>query len=141
MKRLSVVVVDDCDEFRRFLDSFLKAKLPQVELIGSAESMEAALPMIERMQPDLVLLDLGVGPVNGFHATARLKKLEAPPHVLLISANTGKEYRVRAAQVGASGFICKSELYDELGPAIDAILNDQRTAAGSAVEASTVKQS
>jgi DNA-binding NarL/FixJ family response regulator len=127
MKRLGLVVVDDCEEFRRFMALFLKAKLPQVDLLGSVDSVEAALELIQSHAPDLVVMDLSVGPINGFQATAMLKKRANAPRVILISGNAGQEYRERAVQVGADAFICKSDLYGQLVPALDEIFSDEHT--------------
>lgn len=119
MSGTRVVLVDDHAGFRRTLRRMLEADGWVV--IGEAADGAAAIDLVARERPDLVLLDVGLPDVDGFTVAARLEALGDAPPVILISSREAATYRDRltAAASGIRGFVVKSDLD---GPTLRAVL-------------------
>ena len=107
----SVLIVDDHAEFRRTLRALLEAE--GFEVIGEAANGEAALLAVQRLQPQLIVLDVQLPDLDGFEVAARLAARRDPPAVILTSSRSADSYRRRLANTSAVGFIAKSELSGE----------------------------
>lgn len=105
---IRVLVVDDHPGFLGWLASFL-AKTLWIKVVGTAKSGDEAVAMVRGLQPDLVLTDLAMPGMNGMEATYRIKSLERPPRVVVVTLHDGHEYRAQAAAVGADGFLTKAD--------------------------------
>jgi DNA-binding NarL/FixJ family response regulator len=105
---VGVLVVDDSPVFRRGMARAVGVHAG-LELVGEADGGQAALDAIERLQPDVVLLDLRMPDIDGLEVLERLRELDPPPacRVLLVSASLdeGIEHAARAA--GAAGCVSK----------------------------------
>ena len=105
---VGVLVVDDSPVFRRGMGRAVRITTG-LELVGEADGGQAALEAIERLQPDVVLLDLRMPDIDGLEVLERLRELDPPPacRVLLVSASLdeGIEHAARAA--GAVGCVSK----------------------------------
>jgi two-component system nitrate/nitrite response regulator NarL len=112
-----VLVVDDHPGFRASAASWLTHEGQTV--VGSCASGEEALPAVEELRPDLVLLDVNLPGISGVDVAEQLAKTPNPPAVIIISsdAEAGSDAQVRDAPV--VGFIAKRDL---TWPAIDALL-------------------
>lgn len=106
---VSVLVVDDSPVFRRGMGRAVQVHAG-LELIGEADGGEAALEAIERLRPDVVLLDLRMPDLDGFAVLERLREA-APPlscRVLVVSASLDEETERAALAVGAAGCVSKN---------------------------------
>ena len=74
MAKVGVLVVEDFDPFRQFVCSTL-GKRPELEIVGEASDGLEALYKAEELQPDLILLDIGLPSLNGIEAAQRIRKL------------------------------------------------------------------
>ena len=115
---IRVVVVDDSTAFRRIAVNFL-ATLEGVEVVAEAASGSEAIDLVRHFQPGLVLADVVMPWMNGFEVTRRIKRLPAPPRVVLFSLHDNDEYRRGALESGADAFLAKSELVTELKALLD----------------------
>jgi DNA-binding NarL/FixJ family response regulator len=115
--RYSVLVVDDHDGFRGLARALLESE--GFDVIGEAEDGASALQAVERLCPDLVLLDVQLPDLDGFEVAERLAAEKDPPAVVLISTRDAASYRRRLAGTSARGFIAKGEL---TGAALAAML-------------------
>ena len=73
-----VLVVEDWEPFRRFLCSTL-AKRPELQIIGEVSDGLEAVHKAEELQPDLILLDIGLPTLNGIGAARRIRKVGPTP--------------------------------------------------------------
>ena len=105
---VTVLIVDDHPSFRASARTLLEAE--GYEVIGEAESGEAAMDAARELNPDLVLLDVQLPGINGFEVAYRLRKLEDPPVVILTSSRDGADYGRCIGECGAQGFVPKAEL-------------------------------
>jgi DNA-binding NarL/FixJ family response regulator len=105
---VGVLVVDDNDVFRRGMVRAVE-RHAEMELAGEADGGEAALAAIERVQPDLVLLDLQMPDLDGFAVLARLRDADPRPScsVVLVSSALDDEVERAAREAGAVGCIGK----------------------------------
>src|SRR4051812_15567205 len=83
------------------------------EVVGEAASGEDSVAACREFQPDLVLMDLNLPGIDGLEATRRLRKLPAPPVVLLLSTYDADEADSYVAASGAATYITKGEFGPE----------------------------
>ena len=74
------------------------------------------------LQPDLVLLDIGMPNLDGIKAAAQIRSVAPESKILFVSQNADPEIVQAALSDGARGYVCKSEIDRELLPAIEAVL-------------------
>jgi CheY-like chemotaxis protein len=117
MSPIRVFWVDDSKEFVDFAQEMLK-EFPLLEMVGRAASAEAALVAIERLKPDLVLMDLAMSGMTGLDATRLLKGLPSPPRIVLVTGSDEPEYRQAAQDAQADGFLAKPDLMHGLWPLV-----------------------
>lgn len=114
---IRVLLVDDHPAFLQLIADVL-SNSDWIKVIGVAASGDEALVMARDLQPDLMLMDLAMSGMNGLEATYRIKKLEHPPRVVIMTLHGDQEYRTQAAAVGADGFVSKSDAGQGLLPLI-----------------------
>jgi DNA-binding NarL/FixJ family response regulator len=110
---IRVVLVDDDPLVRAGLGLMLGGA-PQVEIVGEAGDGAQGLAVIDRVRPDVVLMDIRMPRMDGLAATQRLAERSAPPKVIVLTTFDADEYVVRALAHGATGFLLK----DTAPPAI-----------------------
>jgi len=116
-KSIRVMIVDDHSMVRKGLATFLKNQ-PDLEIIGEARDGREAADLCERLQPDVILMDL-VMPVLGGVAATRLIRQRCPQaQVIALTSFQEKELVQDALQAGAIGYLLKNISGDELADAI-----------------------
>jgi DNA-binding NarL/FixJ family response regulator len=105
---VGVLVVDDSPVFRRGMSRAVGLH-GGLELVGEAGGGEAALVAIDRLRPDVVLLDLRMPDIDGIDVLDRLRDLDPPPRcrVLIVSASLDEETERAALAAGAAGCVSK----------------------------------
>ena len=105
---VSVLVVDDSPVFRRGMGRAIEVH-DGLELVGEADGGAAAVEAIERLRPDVVLLDLRMPDLDGFAVLERLRELDPPPSskVIIVSASLNEETERAALAAGAVGCVSK----------------------------------
>lgn len=116
---IRVAVVDDQSLLRRGFAVLLEAA-GDIEVVGEAEDGRAAVDLVERERPDVVLMDIRMPEVDGVEATRRITADDrlAGTKVLILTMFDLDEYLFAALRAGASGFLLKDTPPDEL---IDAV--------------------
>lgn len=117
--RIRVVIVDDHLMVRRGLATFLKV-CKDLELVGEADSGEAAIPLCAKLQPDVVLMDMVMKSLDGAAATRLIRK-QCPSTQVIALTSFKDEILVKSAlQAGAISYLLKDVSVHELGEAIRA---------------------
>jgi DNA-binding NarL/FixJ family response regulator len=116
-----VLVVDDSEIWRRFFSSTLQ-KQPEYQVIGELSDGLVAVQQAQQLQPDLILMDIGLPTLNGIEATRRIREVSPRSKILCVSENRSAEIAEEALHIGAAGYIVKSEAGSELLPAVKAVL-------------------
>jgi DNA-binding NarL/FixJ family response regulator len=119
-----VLVVDDHAVVRRGLLAFLDSE-PDLEVVGEAEGGAQALELLARLasegrEPDVVLMDLKMEPLDGIESTRQIRSRHSEVDVVALTS-FGEDERVHAAlEAGASGYLLKDSDADEVSAAIRA---------------------
>jgi DNA-binding NarL/FixJ family response regulator len=103
---IRVVLVDDDPLVRAGLGLMLGGA-PQLEVVGEAGDGAEGLEVIDRVHPDVVLMDIRMPRMDGLAAAQRLAERNAPPKVIVLTTFDADEYVVRALAHGATGFLLK----------------------------------
>lgn len=106
MKPVRIVIVDDHEVVRIGLRTLLSLE-PEVEVVGEAGNAADALAEIERVAPDVALLDLRLGPDNGFDVCRQLQKMGSDTRVLVLTSYEDDGMIVEAISAGADGYLLK----------------------------------
>ncbi|MFH9821052.1 response regulator [Streptomyces sp. NPDC017230] len=114
---VTVLVVDDDELTRTGLRTLLSAK-PDLDVVGEAGDGAEVVAAVNRLRPDVVLMDVRMPRVNGIEATRRLRALPDPPKVVVITTFENDEYVWGALRAGASGFIRKRAPVQQIAHAI-----------------------
>jgi len=116
-----VFLVDDHDLFR----AGVRAEIgDRVELVGEADSVEAAIELIRERIPDIVLLDVHLPGGGGRAVVAAVKETHPEVRFLALSVSDAPEDVVDVVHAGARGYVTKSITTDELIVAIEKVAND-----------------
>ena len=113
MPTIRVLLVDDYADFLESASQFLST-VPRIKVVGRARSGVEALQAVDRLRPDLVLMDLAMPGMSGLEATRRIKEQAGAPRVVIITLYHNRGYRVAALAAGADGFMTKSEFGEDL---------------------------
>jgi DNA-binding NarL/FixJ family response regulator len=114
-----VLLADDHALFRAGIASLLKAW--GMEVVGQASDGVEAIELTRRLQPELVLMDIGMTPCNGLEAT-RVIKTEAPEvKVIIVTVSEDDQDLFEAVKCGAEGYLLKGMSEEELGSTLEKI--------------------
>lgn len=114
-----VMVVDDQQMFRMGLRAILQAQ-DDVEVVGEAANGAEAVVAANRLQPDVVLMDVRMPELDGIEATRRITAAptDRPVRVVMLTTFDIDDYVFDALRAGASGFLLKDASADELVAAV-----------------------
>lgn len=113
------LIVDDSATFRDAACSTLAGSA--VDVVATAGSAAEALEQVRRLRPDVVLVDIDLGPENGFDVAAAIHREVSPqPVVIMISTHDQDDFADLTAASSALGFLPKIELS---GTAIEALIS------------------
>lgn len=104
----TLLIVDDHDGYRSFVASMLDGE--QFSVSGTADDGEAALDAVDRLRPDLVLLDVQLPGIDGFEVAAQIATRPDPPLVVLTSTRDAEDFGTRLADAPILGFVPKHEM-------------------------------
>ncbi|AWT49220.1 DNA-binding response regulator [Psychrobacter sp. YP14] len=114
---IKVLVVDDHDLVRMGISRML-ADDPEIEVIGEADSGEAAIRMVKALSPDVVLLDVNMPNIGGVETTKRLRQFDEKVKILAVSSVSSQPYPSMLLKAGVNGYITKGTPLDEMIKAI-----------------------
>lgn len=116
---IRVVVVDDHPVVRQGLRSFLSSR-PGIDVVGEAADGEAALVEVEKLRPDVVLMDLVMPGQGGVAAIRRIASEHPQVRTLVLTSFSSEDAVVPAVVAGAAGYILKDVAPSELEAAVRA---------------------
>jgi DNA-binding NarL/FixJ family response regulator len=125
MSSVRVLVVDDYEPFRRFVCSTLGTR-PDLQIVGELADGLDAVRKSEELQPDLIVLDLGLPTLNGIEAARRIRELSPKSKILFVSQESSADVVEEALRVGALGYVAKARAGSELLAAVEAVLQGKQ---------------
>jgi DNA-binding NarL/FixJ family response regulator len=117
---IRVVLADDHAIVRAGLKAVLSAA-KDITVVGEASNGREAIGVVDRLHPDVVVMDLSMGEMDGMAATKELAAREDAPRVLVLTMHAEEEYLVPLLEAGAAGYLVKSAADRELVDAVRAV--------------------
>ncbi|MBB6421376.1 response regulator transcription factor [Streptomyces sp. AK010] len=123
---IRTVVVDD-DPFVRMGLTMVLGAGDGIEVVGEASDGAEAIELVERLRPDVVLMDIRMNGMDGLTATAQLRSRADGPAVIVLTAFDTDKHLLRALRAGANGFLLKDT------PPDDILASVRRAAGGESI--------
>jgi len=117
-----IIIAEDHTILREGLRSLLSSD-PDLEIVGEAQDGQEAIRCVEKLRPNLVLMDLSMPRMNGLDAIKEIKKRSTDTKILVLTVHKNEEYIVATLQAGADGYALKDSTHAELGIAIKNVLS------------------
>lgn len=120
MKKTTILLVDDHPLIREGIRKLIESK-PEYEIIGEASSGLEACNIANSLRPDVVLMDIAIGGMNGIQAGKKILEFHPECKIIILSMYATKEYVLAANRYGMSGYVQKVSAGDELLLAIETV--------------------
>jgi DNA-binding NarL/FixJ family response regulator len=125
MSLMRVLVVEDFAPFWQVIRSTL-AERPDVQVVGEVADGLEGVHKAEVLEPDLVLLDIGLPTLNGIEAARQIRKLAPASKIIFLSQESSGEVVQEALNLGAWGYVLKERATIDLIAAVDAFLEGKQ---------------
>jgi DNA-binding NarL/FixJ family response regulator len=119
-----VLVVEDFDRFRQFVCSTIATR-SHLQIIGEASDGLEAVCSAEELQPELVLLDIGLPSLNGLAAAQRIRRVSPKSKIIFVTQESSPDVVQAALGTGASGYVVKTDA-NQLLTAVDTVLEGRQ---------------
>jgi DNA-binding NarL/FixJ family response regulator len=113
------------DDHRLLLDAFQKLLEAEVTIVGAVADGHALLEAASRLNPDIIVLDIGMPILNGFEAGRQIKQKMPQVRLIYLTVNEDPDFVTEAFQAGASAYLLKKSIGAELFQAIRQVMNGQ----------------
>jgi DNA-binding NarL/FixJ family response regulator len=120
-RKLRIFLVEDHHIMRRGLASLLKTEIG-AEIVGEASDGIAALELLADCHPDVLFMDIAMPRMNGIEATRRIKQKYPLARILILSMYNSPALVSQALQAGASGYLLKDSMVEELTSALETVM-------------------
>jgi DNA-binding NarL/FixJ family response regulator len=124
LSTVRILVIDDYEPWRRFIASTLQ-KRPELRVVGEGADGMEAVEKARELQPDLILLDVGLPKLNGIKAALRIRQSVPNARILFFTENSSQDIAEEAMRTG-DGYIVKAAAAQELLPAVEAVLRGDK---------------
>jgi DNA-binding NarL/FixJ family response regulator len=119
MQKITVLLADDHTVVRQGLHALLNAE-EDMCVVGEAENGRQAVQMASRLQPDVVVMDIGMPSLNGLEATRQICRESSGSKIVILSAHSDPEYVQQLTNAGATGYLIKQTAGQDLVMAVRA---------------------
>lgn len=116
-----VLVVEDSEPYRKFICSTL-TETPELQIVAEVSDGLRAIRKADELQPDLIVLDIGLPSLNGIEAARRIGELSPESKILFVSQESSADVVQEALWAGARGYIVKTDAGNELLDAVSTVL-------------------
>jgi DNA-binding NarL/FixJ family response regulator len=123
--RVRIVLADDHPITREGIKNFLKNSIG-IEIIGEAQDGEEALSLAEKLQPDVLLLDMEMPKLKGLEVAKQLKENKSSVRILALSTYDDKQYIYGVLAAGASGYLTKEEVPENIVEAVRGVARGEQ---------------
>ena len=122
---LSVLLVDDFVQFRAAVSTLLRKK-PELQIVAEASDGIEAVEQSRQLQPDLILLDIGLPKLNGIAAAQQIREVAPQSKIIFVTQETSADIMKEAIGLGVMGYVVKTRVESELLKAIDLVLEGKQ---------------
>jgi DNA-binding NarL/FixJ family response regulator len=120
--RPRIFLADDHDEF---LEAEIALLLAHFEIVGIASDGALLVSEVQRLNPDVVVVDITMPVMNGIDAVRKLIESGCTAKFVFLTINTGEEFVKACQEAGARGYVWKSRMKTHLIPAINSVLENR----------------
>lgn len=124
MDRIRVVIVEDHALVREGTRQILQRQR-DIEVVGEASDGEEAIGVIQRLRPDIAIVDIALPGKNGIDVTREVRAAGLPTRILILSAYDDDEYIFALLEAGAAGYVLKNVRGKELADAVRSVRNGE----------------
>jgi len=121
----TVLVAEDFTSVRQMLVKILET-IPNIRVICEVADGLHAVEKANALQPDLILLDIGLPSLSGIEVARKLKELSPTVRIIFVTQQISPEVVIAAFEAGASGYVVKMDMGRELRNAVQAVLQGGR---------------
>ncbi|HKL32533.1 MAG TPA: response regulator transcription factor [Tangfeifania sp.] len=122
---IKVLIADDHQLFREGLVNLISSA-PDIEVIAEAKDGKEATEKTKQLNPDVVLIDIGMPEMNGIEATRILKKQQPQVKVIAVSMHSDRQFVKGILEAGADGYLLKNCTYRQLIDAIKSVVEGKK---------------
>ena len=122
---INVILADDHNIVRQGIKALLEAE-EDIRIVGETDNGLGAVEMVGRLQPDVLVLDLMMGGVNGLEVTRRVRGYSGKTGIVILSMYGDESYVVEALRRGAKAYVLKGSTADDLVSAIRSVVVGKR---------------
>ena len=122
---IRVLIVEDFAPFREFLLAKLQ-NMREVQDVRVVSDGLEAVREAQRLQPHLILLDIGLPTLNGFEAAHKIRTVSPASKIIFVTQESSVDMVQKALNIGASGYVVKTDAGKELLPAVSAVLRGEQ---------------
>ncbi|MBA2499040.1 MAG: response regulator transcription factor [Chitinophagaceae bacterium] len=119
-RKISILIVDDHEMVRKTWKMILELN-EQFNIVGECSGGAEAIDAAQKLQPDIILMDINMSPVNGFEATRKITQLVPSIRIIGVSINNQPTYARNIMQLGAKGYVTKNSTSEEMVEAIQTV--------------------
>ncbi len=123
---IKIVLADDHILVREGLKKVLESEALDVEVCGEASSAHELFEVLKQQVPDVILLDIAMPGTSGLDALKEIRRNYPEMPVLMLSMHPANRFAVRSLKAGASGYLTKSSIPEELEKAINTVVNERK---------------
>ncbi len=120
-----VLVVEDFEPFRRLICSMV-GKMPGLQIVGEVSDGLEAVRKAEELQPDLILLDVGLPYLNGIEAARQIRILSPASRIIFVTQESSADVVEAALHIGAMGYVVKTRIASDLLAVMDTVLEGRQ---------------
>ena len=120
---IKVLLADDHKIIRDGLRSLIE-RHPEMEVVGEADNGRTTVQLAQKLDPDIVIMDISMPDLNGIDATQQIVTDVPGIKVIALSMHSDKRFVVGMFKAGASGYLLKDCAFDELEQAVKTVLAD-----------------
>ena len=130
---MKVLIADDHAIVREGLKQ-LVASMEEISLVDESMDGLDVLAKIEKNKYDLLIMDISMPGISGMDVLKRMKETDKKVNVLILSIHPEEQYAIQAFKLGASGYLCKDSIYEEIVAAIRKIISGGKYVSSSLAE-------
>lgn len=126
---MKILMIEDDQGIQDTVELMFKITMSEVEFLSAREG-QSGLETVRSLNPDLVILDLGLPDMSGFEVIRNIRESKSTP-IIVLTARSEPSTKNRCLELGADSFISKPFRRNEIIEAIDAVMSSKRQVTGT----------